>query len=208
MNVQQAYNLWAQQYDTNVNRTRDLEAVSLRTVLQNLQGAVLEVGCGTGKNSVWLAQKVRQLLGVDLSPEMLAQAKLKVDCPHASFGLADITNEWTFTTQTFDCVVFSLVLEHVEDLRFVFGEARKKCNPGAWMYVGELHPFKQYLGTKARFDTADGRTEVTCFQHHISDFVSAASASGFQLIQLKEWFDEDDSDAPPRVLSLLFQAVD
>lgn len=208
MNVQQAYNLWAQQYDTNVNRTRDLEAVSLRTVLQNLQGAVLEVGCGTGKNSVWLAQKACRLLGVDLSPEMLAKAKSKVDFPHVSFGLADITHEWKFTNQTFDYVVFSLVLEHVEDLRFVFGEARKKCNPGAWMYVGELHPFKQYLGTKARFDTADGRTEVTCFQHHISDFVSAASASGFQLIQLKEWFDEDDSDAPPRVLSLLFQAVD
>ena len=27
MNVKEAYNLWAEQYDTNKNHTRDLEAV-------------------------------------------------------------------------------------------------------------------------------------------------------------------------------------
>jgi hypothetical protein len=30
MNTQQAYNSWSEQYDTNENKTRDLEAISLR----------------------------------------------------------------------------------------------------------------------------------------------------------------------------------
>lgn len=33
MNIQQAYNNWAEQYDTNVNKTRDLEGQALRTAL-------------------------------------------------------------------------------------------------------------------------------------------------------------------------------
>ena len=36
MNVQDAYNIWADQYDTNNNKTRDLEAVALRETLTNI----------------------------------------------------------------------------------------------------------------------------------------------------------------------------
>lgn len=51
--VQQAYNSWAQQYDSNENKTRDLEARSLRETLAPLTFEhCLEIGCGTGKNTV------------------------------------------------------------------------------------------------------------------------------------------------------------
>ena len=36
MNVQQAYNTWAEQYDTNQNKTRDLEGITLREVLADI----------------------------------------------------------------------------------------------------------------------------------------------------------------------------
>lgn len=32
--IQKAYDLWSGQYDTNDNKTRDLEAMSLRTIFQ------------------------------------------------------------------------------------------------------------------------------------------------------------------------------
>src|SRR5262245_26363557 len=86
MNTQQAYNSWSSQYDTNVNRTRDLEAVAIRSVLAPFRpSAILEIGCGTGKNSEWLVTTTKKLLGADLSPEMLAIAKKKVTNPAASF---------------------------------------------------------------------------------------------------------------------------
>lgn len=52
MNVETAYNKWAEQYDTNENKTRDLEGVSLRKTLANINfEECLEIGCGTGKNT-------------------------------------------------------------------------------------------------------------------------------------------------------------
>ena len=58
MNVQQAYNVWADNYDTVVNKTREVEARALRTLLsQNNYESVLEIGCGTGKNTIHSGKK-------------------------------------------------------------------------------------------------------------------------------------------------------
>jgi len=52
MNVKEAYKQWAKQYDTDQNKTRDLEALSLRETLKEINFKNgLEIGCGTGKNT-------------------------------------------------------------------------------------------------------------------------------------------------------------
>ena len=207
MNTQQAYDLWASQYDTNKNKTRDTEARALREMLQNLAiENCLEIGCGTGKNTIWLAEKAKRILAVDLSAEMLAKAGEKTTAKrNVTFQQADITREWTFAAGLYDLVSFSLVLEHIRQMEPVFAEAAKVLKGGGYLYVGELHPFKQYTGTKARFDTAAGRQVLECFDHHISDFVDAAKKSGLELVHLNEYFDEDDGKQVPRVLAILFR---
>lgn len=206
--TEQAYNLWAAQYDTNINRTRDLEAKALRSVLGDFQNLdILEIGCGTGKNSEWLITKAKSLLGVDLSANMLNFARLKVIQSTACFIEADIQQAWDFTTDRFDLITFSLVLEHIGDLDFIFTQASQKLKPGGLVYVGELHPFKQYSGTKARFDTENGRTTLECFTHHVSDFTKAAQRKGFAIQHLEEWFDEDDRSGTPRILTLLLRKM-
>lgn len=208
MNVQQAYNQWSEQYDTNTNRTRDLEAVALQTVLTGVATQnILEIGCGIGKNSAYLLTKAETLLAIDLSEAMLAKATEKIASPKAAFLQADITQEWNFTSDKFSLITFSLVLEHIENLDFIFAQAVQKLLPGGCVYVGELHPFKQYTGTKARFDTEGGRTEVECYTHNISDFVQAAIKQGLQLMDLQEFFDDNDAKSIPRVLALLFKLL-
>ena len=60
MDTQQSYNIWAQQYDTNNNKTRDLEATALRHTLSAIAfDNCLEIGCGTGKNTVWLTERAK-----------------------------------------------------------------------------------------------------------------------------------------------------
>jgi ubiquinone/menaquinone biosynthesis C-methylase UbiE len=204
--VKQAYNSWAQQYDSNENKTRDLEARSLRETLAPLTFEhCLEIGCGTGKNTVWLLEKAATVTAVDLSEEMLAKAKEKIISSNVTFVQADITNPWTFATKPYDLVGFSLVLEHIELLQPVFEKTAAVLRPGGYLYISELHPFKQYNGSKARFNTAEGTQVVTCFNHHIADFTDAAKASGLQLLSLTENFDDDNRDAIPRLLTLLFQ---
>lgn len=204
--VQQAYNSWAQQYDSNENKTRDLEARSLRETLAPLSfERCLEIGCGTGKNTVWLMEKAASVTAVDLSEEMLEKARAKITAAHVQFVQADITQPWSFAVTQFDLVGFSLVLEHIELLNPVLQKAAAALKPGGYLYISELHPFKQYNGSKARFETATGTQVVTCFNHHVSDFTDAATANGLELLTLKEYFDDDDRTTIPRLLTLLFQ---
>ncbi|KAA5540583.1 class I SAM-dependent methyltransferase [Adhaeribacter rhizoryzae] len=206
MKTREAYNIWATQYDTNKNKTRDLEARALRQELSPIPFVnCLEIGCGTGKNTVWLIQKAAQVTAVDLSEEMLARAKEKVSVSNVTFMQADITAEWPFETESFDLVSFSLVLEHIADLNFIFAQVAKVLKPGGHVYLGELHPFKQYAGTKARFDTEAGRTELECFTHHISEFMQAARNHQLRLLNLNEYFDENDPTKLPRILTLVLQ---
>jgi 2-polyprenyl-3-methyl-5-hydroxy-6-metoxy-1,4-benzoquinol methylase len=208
MTVEEAYNSWAAQYDTNKNRTRDLEAVAVRAALADVPfETCLEIGCGTGKNTEWLVRKAMHVAAVDLSAEMLERARKKVSSNKVDFQQADITQPWQFTTQVYDLVTFSLVLEHIQNLDFIFEQTAAALRSGGYVYIGELHPFKQYSGTKARFDTEEGRQEVECYTHHISEFVQTAKQYGLKLIDLNEHFDDNDRAGIPRILTLLLQKV-
>jgi len=206
MKPEQAYNSWASQYDTDENKTRDLEAKALREVFSIISfNTVLEIGCGTGKNSEWLLQKAEQITAVDLSGEMLSKAKEKIQSDKVEFIKADINSDWGFTQKTFDLVSFSLVLEHIENLDHIFKEVYKKLNDQGYVYIGELHPFKQYTGSKARFQTEEGLQIIQCYNHHISDFIQSAKKYGLKLVELDEYFDNGDKTSIPRILTLLLQ---
>jgi ubiquinone/menaquinone biosynthesis C-methylase UbiE len=204
MDVRQAYNIWADLYDNNTNKTRDLEAISLRETLEDISvEKCLEIGCGTGKNTEWLVSNVKELTAIDISEEMLIKAKEKINSDKVQFIQVDITKEWTFSNGQYDLVIFSLVLEHIEDLYDIFQKVNTVTGVGSYVYIGELHPFKQYTGTKARFDTDDGQQIVTCFNHNISDFTHSAKMNGFEILEIKEYFDYDDKTSIPRILTLL-----
>jgi ubiquinone/menaquinone biosynthesis C-methylase UbiE len=208
MNTQQAYNIWSQQYDTNDNKTRDLEARALQETLQSINFEnCLEIGCGTGKNTSWLITKAKQITAVDLSEEMLAKAKEKINNNNVQFIQADITGSWAFATKKYNLVTFSLVLEHIQKLDHIFNEVGKSLVQGGHVYIGELHPFKQYAGSKARFETANGTQVVECFTHHLSEFIQTAKKYNLTVTAVNEYFDDGDTAAIPRILVLVFTKI-
>jgi len=208
MDTRQAYNIWASQYDTNDNKTRDLEGQALRVSLANIPfDSCLEIGCGTGKNTAWLIEKAKHITAIDLSDEMLARAKEKITSDRVQFKQADITKDWTFRNRLYDLVSFSLVLEHIDNLDHIFREASTSLNPGGYVYIGELHPFKQYSGTKARFDAEGGQQVLECFNHNISDFIQAAKKYELILVDIDEYFDNNDRSEVPRILTILLKKV-
>jgi len=206
MDVKEAYNNWAILYDTNENKTRDLEGKTLRSTLGSIDfDNCLEIGCSTGKNTEWLITKAKQITACDFSVEMLAVAKQKVNSAKVQFINADITDHWTFTEKKFDLVCFSLVLEHIENLEEIFSKVSGVLIPKGYVYVGELHPFKQYMGTKARFSSKEGEQVLTCFNHNISDFINAAKKSSLEIIHFDEHFDNNDRLNIPRIMMLLLR---
>jgi len=208
MEPKKAYNEWAQQYDTNENKTRDLEAIALRNMLSPFDlGYCLELGCGTGKNTVWLLNTAKRITAVDFSEEMMVIARQKISSPNVEFVHADLKKDWPFTIGAYDIAIFSLVLEHIENLELIFQKVASVLKPGGRLYVGELHPFKQYMGTKARFETPDGLQIVECYTHHISNFIGAAERNGLSMVRLAEYFDDNNRTSIPRILSILFRKL-
>jgi ubiquinone/menaquinone biosynthesis C-methylase UbiE len=206
MNVQAAYNQWSDTYDTDENLTRDLDHNVTRQVLEAMHfKVILETGCGTGKNTVFYAQIGEQVQALDLSEGMIAKAREKVRADNVTFSVADLTQKWPCDAGTVDLVVCNLVLEHIKDLGFIFAEAKRVLVPGGKFFISELHPFKQYSGSQAQFRQGKETTKVTAYVHHISDFVGATDGRGFQLLELKEWWHEEDEGSKlPRLVTFMF----
>ena len=206
MNNRKAYNLWSETYDSVENKTRDIEARALRQSISGENLDILEIGCGTGKNTEFLFTKAKKLIGADFSQAMLARAKKKIKTETVEFRQLDLRKRWDFQAVSFDLIVCSLALEHIENLNFVFAQAGEILRKNGCFYIGELHPFKQYQGSKARFETAGESFELECFVHHISDYFAAATENNFSIIELKEWFDDNDKIRQiPRLLTMIFQ---
>lgn len=206
ISVQKAYDEWSQTYDTDRNLTRDLDEQILRKELANRRfTSVLEIGCGTGKNTVFLAQRGAHVHALDFSEGMIRKAREKVKDENVRFSVADLTQRWPCEDQAYDLIVCNLVLEHIEDLSFIFSEAFRVLETQGKFLVNELHPFRQYEGKKARFGKGKSVTEIPAFVHHISGFVNAASDNGWKLLQLKEYWHEQDQGKLPRIISLGFE---
>lgn len=204
MEIQKAYNEWSNSYDADNNLTRDLDQQVTREALANLHfNSILEIGCGTGKNTAFLAQIGRSVHALDFSQGMIEKAKEKVQAKNVRFSVADITKKWPGNDGEFDIIVCSLVLEHIEDLAFIFSEAARVLQNKGSFFVNELHPFKQYEGSKARFYREDETIEVEAFVHHISEFTNAATPNGLTLVKLNEYWHETDQNKPPRLISFL-----
>ncbi len=203
--VQTAYTEWAATYDTDRNLTRDLDQTVTRTVLAGRRyRAILEIGCGTGKNTPLLTQIGERVHAIDFSEGMLAQASAKGFGPQVTFARADLTRPWPCADQSVDLISCNLVLEHIADLSFVFAEAARTLATGGYLFICELHPFKQYLGSKATFQRDQARIEPPAFVHHLSDFFDAAARADFTLTDFKEWWHTEDQGAPPRLVSFMF----
>jgi len=206
MSIQNAYNNWSEIYDTNLNKTRDLDQqVTIETLSKLTFENVLELGCGTGKNTEWLVQKATQVVAVDFSQGMLDIAISKIKSKNVRFLQADITKNWDFNTEIFDLITCSLILEHIENLDFIFAQAFQKLERGGKFFICELHPFKQYLGSKARFETEIGVEELDVYIHHMSEFVVNAQKNEFKILELSEWFDDPNISGIPRLISFVFE---
>ena len=206
MSIKESYNSWSKVYDTNDNKTRDLEATALKETLTDLKFKnCLEIGCGTGKNTDFLLTKAEKVTGIDISEKMLEKAIEKIKSDKVIFLLKNITKNWNYNKNSYDFITFSLILEHIKNLDFIFRQIKNTITSNGYIYIGELHPFKQYTGSQAKFKTEDKTHLTTCFTHHISDFTQLAKKYNFKIVNINEFFDDNDRTNIPRIISILLQ---
>lgn len=120
------------------DRYRDISPFSLRQWLSKIvelgmiaPGArVLDIGCGTGRLTIPLRQMTQaEIYGLDLSSEMLEQAKSKKGADAIYWVLGD-AQALPFPEEFFDCTFMCLVLHHIEDKRQAIEEMYRVLKPG------------------------------------------------------------------------------
>lgn len=184
-----AYDRWAKTYDSDPNKTRELAAAALRQAGLEITGSnVVEIGCGTGWNTQWLAEKAASVVALDFSAGMLQEARARVHSAKVRFVQQDIRSTWPLSDAGADVVVIMLVLEHIENVEPIFNEAARALRPGGEFFLCELHPARQMSGRQAEFtDTDTGEhVRVPAYLHDISDFINAGLEAGFELVHLGE----------------------
>ena len=136
---------------------------------------------------------------------MLLKAKEKIKSDNVQFQQADLTLPWDIKDNYADLISCSLTLEHISGLNFIFSEGFKKLKPEGKFFICELHPFKQYTGSKAKFENKNGIMELEVFTHHVSEYVNTAINNNFKILELNEWFDNNDETDIPRLISFVFE---
>ncbi|MEP6993553.1 MAG: methyltransferase domain-containing protein [Acidobacteriota bacterium] len=104
---------------------RDLEGAVLRDVVLGPGVQALEIGCGVGRLLRPLATRVAMAWGVDISEEMVAQAKRALEgVPHVVVSLTDGTLA-DFSDATLDLVYSFIVFQHISAKRSVSAYIRE-----------------------------------------------------------------------------------
>jgi len=97
----------------------------------------LEIGCGTGEFSHYLARCSDHVTALDLSPQMIRIARERApQYPNIDFQVADAL-QWQYPTNQYDCIVSIATLHHLP-LRVMLEKMRAALKPGGTIIILDL----------------------------------------------------------------------
>ncbi len=195
LNPLEAYQLWAENYDDADGNAllfaegRAVQRYLGASLLQNKD--VLDAGCGTGRNLQMLQEyHPRMIAATDLSPNMLDKARTKIDgSTPTSLHVARV-EQLPFSDASFDFVLCTLVLGHVEKLISAISQLSRVLRHGGTMMITDFHPFGQLLGWHRTFRGGKDHQQrfyaVKYYAHLYSEYFDSFKQTGLELIRMEE----------------------
>jgi SAM-dependent methyltransferase len=125
-------------------------------------GSVLDVGCGPGWTTAFLAEAGFHATGVDLAPAMLQAARLRAERWQIDVELHEADMEELSLDRTFDAALVFDALHHSDQPGRAVLSIAQHLRPGGWVLFGEpswLHR----LSPRAR----KAERELGCSEHGI-----------------------------------------
>jgi phosphatidylethanolamine/phosphatidyl-N-methylethanolamine N-methyltransferase len=146
--VRHAYRRWAPVYDFTFGFVAETGRKHAVRIINRRRGRVLEVGVGTGLSLPCYGRHLT-ITGIDLSPEMLAKARDRVDRKKLDnvVALHEMdAGALAFPDESFDTVVAMYVMTVVPDPERVMRELERVCAPGGEVIL--VNHFSQEEGVR------------------------------------------------------------
>src|SRR5579863_8706492 len=114
----------------------------VRPLGERLTGArVLDLCCGEGyAGRALIRLGARAVVGIDLSSELVAEAKRRADAPGLSYRVDDAHHLASVADGAFDIVLSQLAMMDVADHRAAFSAVRRVLRDGGAFVFSMLHP--------------------------------------------------------------------
>jgi len=131
----------AAQYEDLKVKSQDLYANTKYEILESYLAGhgrrrILNAGCGSGELSLRLAALGHEVMGIDLEPAHIDLARANAAAhPGLSCRFAVSSIEDYRPDTTFDCVVSTDVLEHIDDDRAAFAKLVSLVPPGGLILI-------------------------------------------------------------------------
>lgn len=119
---------------------KDVEAAILRLLTTRPIASLLDAGTGTGRMLELLAPQIDRGIGVDVSPEMLAIARDRLErasIHHCQVRLADVFH-LPFGTEGFDAVLFHQVLHYLDEPGAAVAGAARVLKPDGCILIADF----------------------------------------------------------------------
>jgi 2-polyprenyl-3-methyl-5-hydroxy-6-metoxy-1,4-benzoquinol methylase len=137
-NPAQSFDPIAEVYDRFAELTGEPLLCWLRGVLP-LEGAqALDLGCGSGRHTVLLADRYEEVMAVDLSRPMLELARVKRSRPNVVYVESDLREVRPERDGPFDLVLSVHTLHHVVELEAVLQQIRSLVAPGGLVVLVDI----------------------------------------------------------------------
>jgi len=131
-------------------------------------GRALDIGCGTGTNSIWLAQQGYGVLGIDIAPLAIEQANRKLPtgtaCRFATHDFLAVAPEGGPFQLVFDRACFHVFDEAIERDTFARRVAEVLAPDGVWLsLIGSTEGSPRDTGPPRR----SAREVITAIEPHL-----------------------------------------
>jgi ubiquinone/menaquinone biosynthesis C-methylase UbiE len=165
-------------------------------------GSVLDVACGPGIVTEALARVAREVVALDLTPEMLTRARER--CARA--GLSNVTfregsaTQLPFPDNAFDAVVTRLSFHHFPDPRSVLAEMVRVAKAGGTVLVCDV------VSSEDREKSAlQNAIEITRDPSHVrmlpaSELLSLIRYAGLEIVAQDTWDQRREFDEWARIV--------
>jgi SAM-dependent methyltransferase len=175
-----------------------LERPALRSLVPRpLAGStVLDAGCGSGAQCEWLLDEGADVVGIDLSPLMVAETRQRCG-DRGRYFVADLAEPLPLDPGSFDGIICSLALHYLEHWTVSLRSFADLLRPNGWAVISLEHPLGPPLASQrgGYFETElvsdrwqKGDVEVTQYfwRRPLSAVVDAFAAAGFMIDRIVE----------------------